>query len=182
MGILEAGHYYVAKGPTLWSLVGWELMQRMKTPDDKSMLFMDDIHSMDDVSPEEALLPTMEFFPNPDFTIMESAVKEKALEALEMLKALSKKKRAMLHSGVWYCSGFPLTTPSGKPICVLLDLALTLLKKELGAEECINILPKFYEEEQRKLLRLVPKVLPNFRLQVVLYDLEGNLSSIKNEA
>ncbi len=76
--------------------------------------------------------------------------------------------------GQWFCSGFPLTTQLGVPNCVLLDGGLTLLKSQLGFKEGTNILPKFYEEQQAKVLRLVAKAMPDFHLRVVLYDFEGN--------
>jgi len=182
MGILEAGHYYSAKGPTIWSIVGWEIMLGMRTNDDKSMLFIDDIHSLHDLSPMEAILLKVEFHPRPDFEVLESEVAVKAWEFLDILKVLPRKKRARNNSTRWYCSGFPLTTNSGTPNCVLLDAGLTLLKRELGFREGVNILPKFYEEQQRKLLRLVTKALPDFRLRVVLYDLEGNIWDVKDKA
>jgi len=174
MRILEAGHYYSAKGPTRWSLLGWEIMLNMRTDGDKSMLFIDNIHSLSDVPKEERELPKLTFNPEADFVVTESAVVPEAWEFLEILKALPQKKRTKVNSGRWYCSGFPLTTSSGAPNCVLLDAGLTLHKRELGFQEAVNILPMFYENEQRQLLRLVAKALPNFRLQVVLYDLAGN--------
>lgn len=180
MRILEAGHYYIAKGPTVWSSLGWEIMLSMRTDGDKSMLYIDDIHNLSDVSPEEINLPNLDFQPEPDHTVLESEVKGVALKVLDILKTLSmpsrrksREKRAKLHNGQWYCSGATLTTASGDPTCVLLDAGLTFLKQELGFQEAVNILPMFYEEEQKQLLRLVAKALPNFCLQVVLYDLEG---------
>lgn len=182
MRVLEAGHYYSAKGPTIWSAVGWEIMLSMRGDDDKSMLFIDDVHDWGDVPPDEVLLPKVEFDPSPDFVVLESEVVVKAWEFLELLKKLPRKRRARNNSGRWYCSGFPLVTKSGAPSCVLLDAGLTLLKSELGFREGVNILPKFYEEQQIKLLRLVAKALPNFRLRVVLYDLEGKSWELKDKA
>lgn len=182
MKIIEAGHYYSTKGPTIWSAIGWEIMLSMLTDNDKSMLFIDDIHSLEDVSPEEVALLQIEFNPKPNFTVLESTVVAKAWDVLDLLKALPKKKRARVNSGRWYCSGFPLVTKSGMPNCVLLDAGLTLLKNELGFLEGVNILPKFYEEQQRKLLRVVAKALPDFHLWVVLYDLDGNFWYVENKA
>lgn len=182
MKILEAGHYYPAKGPTMWSVVGWEIMLSMRSDCDKSMLFIDDIHGFEDVSPEEAILPEVRFNPNPNFTVLESTVVAKAWQILDALKALPRERRARFNSGIWYCSGFPLVTKSGAPNCVLLDAGLTLLKKELGFREGVNILPEFYKEQQRKLLRIVAKALPDFHLQVVLYDLGGDFWNIEDKA
>jgi hypothetical protein len=182
MRIIEAGHYYSAKGPTLWSLVGWRIMSSICSDRDKSMLFIDDIHSLEDVSPEEAVLLQVEFNPKPDFTVLESAVTAKAWEALDILKVLPSRRRARINAGRWYCSGFPLTTSSGTPNCVLLDAGLTIFKRELGFQEGVNILPKFYEEQQGKLLRLVAKTLPDFHLQVVLFDLGGKFWEIGDGA
>ncbi len=182
MRILEAGHYYSVKGSTMWSVVGWEIMLRMRANGDKTMLFIDDIHCLSDVSADEIRLPKMEFDPNADLVVLESAIVAKAWEFLELLKKLPKKRRARSNSGRWFCSGFPLVTKSGMPNCVLLDVGLTLLKSELGFREGVNILPKFYEEQQRKLLRLVAKALPSFRLRIILYDLEGKFWELKDKA
>lgn len=182
MRILEAGHYYSVKGPTMWAVVGWEIMLSMLAHGDKNMLFTDDVHGLNDVSPDEKPMSKVEFNPSADFVVLESAVVGKAWEFLELLKKLPKRRRARVNSGRWHCSGFSLITKSGTPNCVLLDAGLTLLKSELGFREGINILPKFYEEQQRKLLRLVSKTLPDFHLRVVLYDLKGKFWEIKNEA
>ena len=166
----------------MWSVVGWKGMEGMRHPGDKSMLFIDDVHDLRNVSQDEVLLPKVEFSPNADLIVRESEVVAKAWEFLELLKKLPRKRRARNNSGRWYCSGFPLMTRSGTPDCVLLDAGLTLLKSKLGFREAVNILPKFYEEQQVKLLRLVRKALPDFYLKVVLYDLEGNFWKMKDKA
>lgn len=181
MKILEAGHYYSIKGPTMWSVMGWKIMLSMRTNNDKSMLFIDDVHGLNDMSPAEVTLAEVDFNPEPDYKIFESSVVRKAWEVLNTLKTLPRKKRVREKSGIWYCSGFPLTN-SRKPNCVLLDAGLTLIKSELGFKKGVNILPKFYEEQQKKLLRLVTKALPNFCLHVVLYDLNGKFWNLNNKA
>ncbi|HUX36208.1 MAG TPA: hypothetical protein VMV71_04250 [Candidatus Paceibacterota bacterium] len=180
MRILEAGHYYAVKGPTIWSRVGWNAMKGMSISNDRTMLFVDDIHDLTDLSEYEANLPTVDFKIIPDFIVMESEVVEKARQILETLKRLNKNRRARISSssGKWHCSGFPLTTASGEPNCVLLDAGLTLFKQELGFKKGVNILPMFYEEQQRKLLRIVSKAMPDFSLKVVLYDIKGNLREL----
>lgn len=52
--IIEASHYYVAKGPTVWSVVGWKILESMKRAGDATILFIDDIHELVDVNPAEA--------------------------------------------------------------------------------------------------------------------------------
>lgn len=175
--ILEAGHYYRAKGPTEYSALGWKILEKLKTEDDKSLLFLDDVHPLSDVPKEEQDLPTIPFAPQPDFTVMESEMDQRGIGFLDILRALSKTKRAKLHngSGIWHCSGQPLTDPQGRPLCLLLDGGLTLHKRSLGFNEAVNILPNFtaYAEEQRFLLRLIAKAMPEFKLTVILFDLSG---------
>lgn len=184
MRILEAGHYYLAKGPTLWSVVGWEIMKGMCSGSDKSMLFIDDVHNLDDVSADEAELPVVaaSFNSEADFVILESQVKDKARDMLRILMSLPKKRRPRLRGRIWYCSGFALNYDTGTYACTLFDAGLTLFKSQLGFREGVNILPKFYEEQQTKLLRLVQKALPDFRLRVVLYDLDGKSWELEHKA
>lgn len=184
MYILEGGHYYKALGPTRWSLIGWRILESMKNSQDKTMLFIDDVHDIACVGKEERNLVVEEFSPEPkpDFVIMESCIYEEAEIVLERLKGLPKKKRARIGSdGKWFVSGFPLTQQDGFPLCVLLDAGLTLRKYMLGFTQGINILPCFYEEEQKNLLRILSKVIPDFSLQVILYDLEGNIWNLEND-
>lgn len=172
--IIEAGHYYSSKGPTEWSKAGWRIMQGVLEDGDKTMLFVDDIHPLECLHCSEFCLSTVDFSPNPDFLVLESALSDQAQLALSKLQKLGCKKRARKGAGgKWCCSGFPLTDEAGNPNCVLLDAGLTLHKQSLGFLEGVNILPHFYEEEQRRLMRLLGKILPNFFLRVVLFDLEG---------
>ena len=177
--VIEAGHFYKAKGPTKWSKIGWKILSQIKEKEDKTLLFIDDVHPIDCVHETEKHLPNIPFptDPNCDFTVMESSVEETALQALEMLKQLSKKKKARLNGNGtkrWYCSGTALTHPDGYPTCTLLDLGLTLHKSALGFKEVINILPLFYKEQQTVLLRLIKKCLPSdFNFKVVLFNLNG---------
>lgn len=176
--ILEGGHYYKCKGPTTWSIIGWNQVQALKQPGDQSMVFVDDVHEIKDLHPTEAVLPS---FPHligvfPDYMIMESTMIPLALHLLEELASLPKKKRAKQKpNGQWFCSGFPITDPEGFPLCVLLDLALTKKKAEMGFERVLNVLPQFYEEQQVQLRKLIQKVIPTILHDVVLYDLEGKV-------
>ena len=173
--ILESGHYYRAKGPTSWSVLGWEILSKLKQPGDFSLLFIDDVHKAHDVHHEERELPVVEFSPNADIEVLESRTHDEALEILQRLLALSNGKRPKLgKDDRWYCSGFPLTNARGEPLCVLLDAGLTLLKSKIpGVESAVNILPCYYESQQRNLMRLVTKALPGFSLETVLYDSTG---------
>ena len=173
--IIEAGHYYVAKGPTIWSLLGWSILEKIKKDGDKTLLFTDNVHTIADVSPLEVSLENVDFHPEPDFVVEEAAMAPLGLLILERLKKLPGRKRAKKTNGnrKWYCSGFPITNGDGKPTCVLLDAGLTLFKKELGFSEGVNILPYFYAEQQKQLLRLIEKAMPDFQLRVILYDQSG---------
>ena len=172
--LFEAGHYYSIKGPTAWSVVGWNIMKKIITLNDGSLLFIDDVHTIQDVHPQERELPTQAFSPVADFTILESDMTEHAFAALDMLTKLPRKKRARKKEKQWFCSGFPITNMNGHPLCVLLDAGLTLKKNKLHYTSGINILPYYYEDQQTKLLRLIKKIIPNFHIQVILYDLDGN--------
>lgn len=175
MGILEAGHYYESWGPTKWSVVGWEVMQRIKQDKDETMLFIDDVHGQESVPPQESTLEKEDLDFDPDHIVRESEVKFKAWEILDILHTFPKKKRPKKdRARRWRYSGNPITTSQGEPNCLLLDAGLTLLKREYGFKEGVNILPRFYEEQQKNLLHLVEKAIPDFHLQCVFYDLEGN--------
>ncbi|OGY81016.1 MAG: hypothetical protein A3E60_03375 [Candidatus Kerfeldbacteria bacterium RIFCSPHIGHO2_12_FULL_42_13] len=173
--ILEAGHYYCAKGPTQWAKVGWEIAKELAHNGDKTMLFIDDVHDISNVSVYEVDMPVISLGDcRPHYTIRESEVESQGLQILEQLKNIpSKKRRAELQGTVWYCSGAALTNGKGKPSCVLLDAGLSLVKQQFGFQSGINILPEFYQDQQEKLLRIVKKALPDFQLQVILYDLDG---------
>ena len=180
--IIEAGHYYAAKGPTQWSQIGWEILERIRTPRDASMLFVDDFHALEDVSECERHLDNVPFDPNPDVLVREACLSAESAEVLWRLKELPRKRRARTNgNGKWYCSGFPITGEDGQPLCVLLDAGLTLRKQQLGFGEGVNIVPCFYEEEQRQLLRLVGKAIPDFSMVVILFDLDGRSWEMNGE-
>jgi len=173
--ILESGHYYHAKGPTIWASVGWGILSELKQGDDLSVLLVDDFHEVHDVNDAEANLPVIDFVPDADFTVMESELCSHALIALEMLKAQPKRRRARYNQGmgVFFCSGFAWTRPDGLPTCLLLDLGFCLWKSEQGTE-IVNIIPEFYAEQQASLARLASKILPDYPLTVFLHDLGGS--------
>ncbi len=175
-GIWEAGHYYKAKGPTEWSVAGWSILAQFSQPHEGRLLFIDDVHTLDDVHEHERGLSTIPFEPAPEPThiITESAVRESAFEALNVLKQLPKRKRARISGGRWRCSGFPLTSVDGTPLCLFYDLGLTWYKRQLGFTRAINVVPQFYEEEQRRLLRLVRKAMPDFDLTVIVHCKQGS--------
>lgn len=172
--ILEAGHYYQAKGPTPWAHAGWKILESIRDPDDKTVLFVDDVHQYHEVpEAEKELVVTNSFNPPADYHFLESAVEPEALEVLEALKTLPNSKRARVKDGIWHCAGVRLTHKDGQPLCVLLDAGLTLVKHRLGFTEGINILPAHYQGEQERLRRLIRRAIPGFNLKVVLFDLEG---------
>jgi len=172
--IVEAGHYYSAHGPTKWAEVGWRILLETRREEDASLLLIDNLHPIGDVSEHERRLPVESGYESrADYVIMEADLIFRGEDALSVLKTLHKRKRARQKSGAWFCSGFPITNQRGEPTCVLLDAALTVLKHDLGFNHAVNILPYYYEEEQRDLLRLVAKLLPGFRLDVILFDIDG---------
>ncbi|HOX60601.1 MAG TPA: hypothetical protein PLV72_01180 [Candidatus Magasanikbacteria bacterium] len=172
--LIEGGHYYADKGATIWSIRSWEVLQKIKKPDDKTLIFVDDIHPRTAMAKEERDLETFEFNPAFDFQVFESSVCVEAKTVLALLQELPKKKRARKNSdGRWFVSDFALTDSRGFPLCVLLDAGLTLRKQTFGYSECVNVLPYFYEEEQRHLLRIIDRIMPNFHLEVVFFNLEG---------
>jgi hypothetical protein len=176
--IWEAAHFYRAKGPTIWSAAGWNVMKGLAPATDARMLFIDDVHGMNDVSDWERQLDVVEFSPDPEPTHVfnESDALDGGHRALSYLrsKKLPRTKRAREYKKQWICSGLSLTNKDGIPLCLMYDLGLTWMKWEMGFSKGINVLPHFYENQQRGLLRLVKKALPEFHLRVILHDAEGN--------
>lgn len=172
--IIEAGHYYKSKGATQMSIIGWDILKKIKQPNDKTSLLIDDVHALADLHHNERNLSvTKNFNHDADYILMESEMKTTALDILEILKNLPKRKKATLNNGKWFCSGFPITDNQGNPLCVLLDTGLTLTKKRMGFNKGVNILPFYYEEEQRRLLRLIKKTIPDFKLSIILFNDKG---------
>lgn len=174
----EAGHYYTSKGPTEWSAIGWKIMQEIKkNRGDSSMLFIDDIHPIETLHPDEQTAPLIDFNPDPTFIVLESAMKRLALDVLQELKGLSKRKKAKQSkkSGSWFLSTFPLTDPEGRPLCVLLDAALSVYKNQLGFEQTVNLLPSHYYGQQANLKKILSRILPEFNLQTLFFNLESGL-------
>ena len=176
--IWEGGHYYASKGPTQWSVKGWKLMQQLMAAHDHSLLFIDDIHGVELLSPEEQSAEVLPFSPNPNHQVLESAMMQTALDVLTELKGLSKKKAARQSpSGSWFVSGFPLTKPDGTPLCGLLDAALAVTKSNLGYTSGVNVLPFYYASQQVQVGHVLKKVLPEFALQSLYFDAQGQLLS-----
>ena len=174
--IWEAGHYYVSKGPTAWAQAGWQLMATLASKTDSRMLFVDDIHPIDMVNECERDLDRidLDLDPLPTHVSVESEMLAHAHEALKALEALPKRHRARKIRGAWHCSGFPLQAESGRPLCLFFDLGLTWRKRQLGFRQAVNVVPEFYAEEQRRLLRLTTKAMPDFNLRVVVHDRHGS--------
>lgn len=181
--VIEFGHYYSVTGPTEWSLVGLEIAMSLKKPDDETMLFVDDIHGVEEVNEAERCLPVVSFNPDVDHLVGESEVIPEALRALDILKGFPRKRRARLRGKGriqrWSCSGFWLTDKSGEPSCILLDVGLTLRKRDMGFRSGINILPEHYEEQQVGVQRLLRKVAPDFHLETLLYSLNGTHALVR---
>ena len=181
--IIEAGHYYECKGPTAWSTQGVAIMEKIRRNGAKSMLFVDDLHPLENVSIIERFEDTVYFDFKPDYLVMESEMIKPAQKILEQLLSLnSKKKRASRNpkDGKCYISGFPITKDDGEtPLCVLLDAALTVHKRELGFDNVINILPYFYQEQQSNLLRILNKLnLEELTFSVLLFKKDGEFKQM----
>jgi len=173
--ILEAGHYYRVKGPTRWSQLGWEVLRRIRSDGDRTMLFIDDVHDEDQLHEVELCAPTVETFdPVADFRVLESRMNGEADEVFNRLGELSSKGRPKkLRDGSWHCSGTMIRHANGDPTCALLDAGLALWKFQQGFRRGVNILPEHYYWQQQYVLRLVMKAVPDFDLSVVLFDQSG---------
>lgn len=180
--IIEAGHYYVAHGPTKWSLLGVDILNRLKTENDETMLFIDDFHGIENVSSHEINLEIIEFKFSPNHVVYESDMSNLAKEILIRLLNLPRNKRVKVNNatGQYFLSGFPVTKKNGDPCCVLLDAALSLYKYKLGFNKIVNILPYFYSEEQLQLLKILSKIMPeDFNCEIHLFDENGAICDTK---
>ncbi|MBU1118337.1 hypothetical protein KKH43_00460 [Patescibacteria group bacterium] len=175
MRIIEAGHYYQAHGPTEFSKLGWGILVRLLTEEDKALLWIDDVHSLKDVPKQEKKMDVVEFDPRTHFRLLESAMVPYARKIFDRLMLLPKRKKPRKRKdGGWSLNGdIRLFWPDGMPTCVMLDAGLSLWKLEQGFKVGINILPAFYGEQQQSLLKILGKALPEFDQQVVLFDVEG---------
>ncbi len=173
----EAGHYYQSYGPTKWTEISWKILEEMAHPDDCSLVMIDDVHKVSEMNPLEQI----ENIPRPELDattiILESQMEKYGWEVLNKLNALpSRRKRPRKRGkdGRWVCSGSLLTTPDSKPMCLLYDLGLTWFKyNKLCFRHVVNILPEFYFSEQHALMRIARRIMPDLRLEAVLFDLEG---------
>lgn len=179
--LYEAGHYYKSHGPTMWSNIGASIALERKASSDKTLLFIDDVHTVDNLNGLERMQPIIEFTHSFDYMVLESEMVDPAKIILEQLFLLPRSKRAKMNpDGKCFCSGFPITTVGGQPLCVLLDATLTKHKYDLGFRKIINVLPGYYEEEQEHVSRLLQKILPNdFHFSVIYFDAEGNTREVK---
>jgi len=95
--IIDAGHYYSAHGPTMWSRLGWQMGEAHKHENpkvgDKLLLFIDDVHSAEDLHPLERRKPVVVFQPAADHVLYESDMRNEAKEIFSILISLEKKKR-----------------------------------------------------------------------------------------
>ncbi len=173
--IIEGSHYIEIKGPTRWSTRGWGIAQSLRQPGDRTILLVDNLHGNEAVSRFERDLPNIAHNFSADITVMESALHTEALQALALLGETRHVKSNRY--GKFFCqngaSTCQLIGNDTTPFVVLLDAGFTLLKHRLGYDHAINVLPHFYEREQRNLLKIVDVLLPGFTLEVVLFNLEG---------
>ena len=163
--LIEAGHYYQAKGPTEWSLASWEIAQSMKQDGDALMLFIDDVHRLSEIHQAESLLPVVGFGFTADHTVLESSMTSPAMGVLKDLQAFSGadcsdrfKKSDRVRQDKddrWRFKGHLLTHKKDEAACLLIDAALTLHKVRLGFTRLVNILPVYYKSEQEILIKLI---------------------------
>lgn len=186
----EGGHLYQSKGPTMWSVVGWDILTSLRGPDDHTVIMVDDVHGIELLDPRERSLDPVRFKPDPEpcFVVKESDMAIPGHRVLELLKQLPRRRRARqtMHPRRWCCSGFALTTPNGggpgEPLCLLYDLGLTWHKyHRFGFCRMVNILPEFYLTEQKALIRIARKVMADVDIRAVLYDLDGNWRWLRRE-
>ncbi len=174
--LIEAGHYYQSYGPTFWSNLGVAISKKISSKNDHSMLFVDDVHPLENVSRHEVIHPVVPLIFDPDHTTLESSMIPLAHELQRKLMQLPKKLRPELNkkNGKYFMSGFPITHPDGRPTCVLLDAALSMHKYHLGYKRNFNVLPLFYEEEQHNLTKIFKRIFPSdFELQTILFNEKG---------
>ncbi len=173
--IIEAGHYYQCHGPTIWSTTSWKILQQVRSADDDTLLFIDDVHDLNDMQDNERMLPVQLFDPQVSHVVLESTMRPLALEILEQLAHQPRRSRAkQRRSGCWYWKDIALTNSAGFPLCTLLDVALSAYKHQLGHSSAVNILPEFYEQQQINLQRILRVILPELRLRTILFDLDEN--------
>lgn len=172
--ILEAGHYYAVKGPTIWSRMGWEILQKIQRQGDQTMLFIDDYHGLKELIEIERVSELADFPFHSDHIVYEASLFAEAERIFQMLMVLSSRRRPREKvDGSWLLNGsIKLKYPSGKFSCVMLDAGLCL-RKMLIFSEAINVVPCHYEAEQRNLLVILKKVMLDFSLSIVLFDLNG---------
>lgn len=192
--IIEAGHLYDAIGQTQWSVVGWKLLAALGRQDDMNVLLVDNIHGEDKMFLEEKVFPEgyikrtdeedgnrMPYIwdPQPDFVIKESELLPEALASLFLLRRVNAVYRHSKKSEKWFYEDWELTDDYGTPRCLLYDVGFSYWKgRHMGDfVGAVNILPHFYEEEQKKLLALFNHLVvpenPDWKQEVILFDLDG---------
>ncbi len=180
MRIIEAGHYYLAHGPTRWSKMGVTILSHMQQPEDVTLLFVDDIHTKDEIPAPEKSEPIIpDFVYKPNFVLYESRFRSDSYTIIDNLKRLPKKRRARQNkqSGRWFCGNVPLTTSSGDPTCTLYDVALTLWKSE-QAKTVINILPEHYRSQQLQVISVLKKLGVPIIMEIQLFNNIGKVTEI----
>ena len=170
MRIIEACHYYLSVGFTENAQAGLKEALAIKQEGDSLMLFIDDVHTEEQAPLEERTSRIIQSNLRFEYTVYESEMIPYALEALEALLLLSRKKRAKKRGSQYFCSGFPITSQDGSPNCVLLDLGLCIYKKRLGYMQGVNILPEYYRAQQDNLHRLLKKMNIGFTLETIYYS------------
>ena len=182
MRIIEAGHYYLSYGPTRWSKMGVTILTHMQQPGDVTLLFVDDIHTADEIPPSEKNEPVIPYLDyQPDFVLYESTFRQASYNIIDNLKRLPKRMRARQskQSGRWFCGNVPLTTSSGYPTCTLYDVALTLWKSK-QAKTVINILPEHYQSQQLQVVSILKKLGVPISMEVWLFNSTGQVTTIQH--
>ncbi len=198
--LIEAGHYYAVKGITKYSLIGKKICDKIKNSNDITMLFIDDVHGLQDMFAAEREAEHVMWEDAPEDTMWscigrggsESMKKEindwktfpyekeheKGFDIVIHESTLIKEAETVLHSiekiktskTGKYFSGIKLFHENNFPTCVMLDVCLTLKKKELsGCDRIVNILPEFYLSQQEKTIQVVSKILPGITMEVILF-------------
>jgi hypothetical protein len=177
--LVEAGHYYQCKGVTTYSYTGREICYKIKKVGDKTMLFIDNVHNkfemfdqernIEDIPTDNKMTFAKAFHRGFDFIIKESELLDDVDRIFDFIKRFGKVKHSKTGK---YFSGIKLFHANNYPTCVMLDVCLTFRKRGLGYSHLINILPEFYLPQQQQLKKIISRILPEIKFEVLLFSSE----------
>lgn len=157
--LYDIGHVYESVGPTRESQISVNIGKLMLQEGDKTLQFLDDIHIVSTYENTNHIISDLDF--KPDFIYKESATAHKSDE---ILKHILSHKSDLFDILIAHEDNITLSkdkmkvklTTNGRPSCVLMDAALTVIKHEVfGFHNLVNILHKNYKHQQEKLHVLI---------------------------